>query len=275
MFALIGSLESMLTVKAVDGLDPYKRKADANKDLFFIGIGNSISGLLGGLPMISEVVRSYANVSNGAKTRWANVFHGLALLVFVILVPDLIHKIPVASLSAILCVTGYRLASPKHFKEVKEIGFDQFLVFTVTVVGTLATDLLIGVGLGIATEYALCALLAPSYKNLIKNKIEVVNYSDDKVQLNLPAVCYFGNILKFNSILKEYPNHALLFNFKKSILVDHTFIRRLSEVRNECQNCGKPVEIKNMDKLTPLSSHEYSLRRMKVPIHGKVTMHKN
>ncbi|MCY7350232.1 MAG: SulP family inorganic anion transporter, partial [Cytophagaceae bacterium] len=152
MFALVGSLESLLTVKAIDGLDPYQRKSDTNRDLIAVGIGNTLSGILGGLPMISEVARSSANVANGAKTRWANFFHGVSMLVFVLLAVHLIGLIPNTALAAMLITVGIRLARPKEFIHAYKIGWEQLIIFCITIVFTLGVDLLVGIGAGMLTE---------------------------------------------------------------------------------------------------------------------------
>ena len=152
MFALVGTLESLLTVKAIDLLDPYKRKSNTNKDLVAVGIGNTISAILGGLPMISEVARSSSNVNNGAKTRWANFFHGVFILVFVLLASHLIELIPNAALAAMLISVGIKLSHPKEFVHTFKIGKEQLAIFVVTIFFTMYEDLLVGIAAGIVLK---------------------------------------------------------------------------------------------------------------------------
>jgi MFS superfamily sulfate permease-like transporter len=133
-YSLVASLESLLTAAAIDKLDPFKRVSNFNKELYAKGSGNMISSFLGGLPIIAEVVRSSANATNGAKTRWANFFHDTFLLIFVVFLGQIIHQIPLAALAAILMVTGYRLASPKEFRKTYKAGKEQLLIFVATII---------------------------------------------------------------------------------------------------------------------------------------------
>ncbi len=142
MFALVGTIESTLSVVAVDAIDPERKQAELNRDLRAVGIGNLVSSLLGGLPMISEIVRSKANVDAGAVSEKANFFHGLFLLLFVSLVPGLLGLIPLAALGAMLVFTGLRLASPSEITHARSIGYDQLILFLSTMIVTLATDFL-------------------------------------------------------------------------------------------------------------------------------------
>lgn len=148
--AIVASLETLLSLEATDKMDPYKRESDTNRELLAQGVGNTISGLIGGLPITGVIVRSAANIDAGAQTRWSAVMHGLLLLVAVVTIPSLLNLIPLSALAGILLYTGYKLAAPKLFKTAWTLGPRQFIPFTVTIVAIVLTDLLIGIGIGLA-----------------------------------------------------------------------------------------------------------------------------
>lgn len=150
--AVVASIETLLCLEAGDKMDPYKRFSSANTELRAQGIGNMLAGLLGGLPMTSVIVRTTANINAGARTKMSAIFHGIFLLVAAVSIPFLLNKIPMASLAAILIMIGIRLASLKVFKHMWHAGKYQFIPFVVTVVAVVATDLLKGVGIGLATS---------------------------------------------------------------------------------------------------------------------------
>ncbi|MBH2004007.1 MAG: SulP family inorganic anion transporter [Sphingobacteriia bacterium] len=147
--ALVASLETLLGIEAVDKLDPLKRVTPTNRELKAQGLGNIISGMIGGLPLTSVVVRSSANVSAGGKTKVSAIMHGILLLVCVMFIPGILNKIPLSALAAILIFTGYKLAKVTLFREFYTKGWDQFVPFVVTVVAILLTDLLVGIMVGI------------------------------------------------------------------------------------------------------------------------------
>ena len=147
--AIVASLETLLSIEAVDDLDPYQRVTNKERELKAQGIGNMISGLMGGLPITSVIVRSSANVNAGAQSKMSSIFHGLLLLLCVAFIPALLNLIPKSALAAILIYTGYKLARPSLFKLHYKKGWDQFVPFVVTIIAILLTDLLIGVLIGI------------------------------------------------------------------------------------------------------------------------------
>lgn len=146
--AVVASLETLLCVEATDKLDPYKRVTPTNLELKAQGVGNIISGFIGGLPITQVIVRSSANIQSGGRTKASAFLHGILMLIFVATIPNVLNKIPLASLAAILFLVGYKLAKPALFKEMYRKGMGQFIPFIVTILGIVFTDLLIGIGLG-------------------------------------------------------------------------------------------------------------------------------
>ncbi|RYY41727.1 MAG: SulP family inorganic anion transporter [Chitinophagaceae bacterium] len=147
--AIVASLETLLSIEAIDDLDPYKRVTNKNRELRAQGVGNLVSGLIGGLPVTSVIVRSSANVNSGAQSKASTILHGTLLLLCVALIPQLLNLIPKAALAAVLIFTGYKLAKPVLFVEYYKKGWDQFMPFVITIAAILATDLLKGVIIGI------------------------------------------------------------------------------------------------------------------------------
>jgi MFS superfamily sulfate permease-like transporter len=148
--AIIASIETLLSIEAIDKIDPYKRDTPSNRELKAQGIGNIVSGLLGGLPITAVIVRGAANVNSGAQSKLSAVLHGVFLLLSAIFIPTLINLIPYASLAAILLVTGYKLTRVSLYKNMYKVGLNQFIPFTLTVIAIVFTDLLIGISIGMA-----------------------------------------------------------------------------------------------------------------------------
>lgn len=264
LFALIGSLESLLTAKAIDHLDPFKRKSDFNKDLIGVGIGNTLAGLLGGLPMISEVARSSANVTNGGRTRWANFFHGVFLLLAVLLAVPVIEMIPNAALAAMLIFVGFRLAHPREFLHMYHVGKEQLLVFVVTIIMTLATDLLVGVGSGIVLEIIINLANGTPIKNLFKSNVTVTETGNDVV-LNANEALVFSNILGFKKEFQKIPaGKHITVNVSKAKIVDHTSIMTLNGLAESYKDSGGSVKVSGFENHRQLSKAPTSTRILKL-----------
>ncbi|WPB75841.1 SulP family inorganic anion transporter [Archangium violaceum] len=261
MFSLVGSIESLLSAKAVDMLDPQKRRSDLDKDLLATGVGNLIAGLLGGLPMISEIVRSSANIGYGAKSRLSNFFHGLFLLLFVTFAPMLIHRIPLAALAAMLIFTGVRLASPSEFVKTFRIGAEQLTIFSFTLVVTLATDLLVGVAAGIVLKLVVHVLNGAPIGGLFRPAIEEQQHGD-KVVLRVRHAAVFSNYLKLK---KQISKHAqakhVELDLEDARLVDHTVMERLHELEDEFARSGRHLHIRGLDQHRGLSTHPLAARK--------------
>jgi MFS superfamily sulfate permease-like transporter len=265
LFSLIGSLESLLTAKAIDGLDEFKRKSDFNKDLIAVGIGNTFAGLLGGLPMISEVARSSANVSNGGRTRWANFFHGLFLLLAILVAVPIIEMIPNAALAAMLTFVGFKLAHPKEFVHMWHVGKEQFLIFTATVVVTLATDLLVGVGTGIILEIIINLVNGISAKNLFKTDLNINTINENKIEIQVNGGLVFSNILGFKKVFASIPEGKdLTINVSKANIVDHTSILTLNSLVEDYKDSGGTIQVTGFNHHKQLGHAPTSTRVLKL-----------
>ncbi|WP_020482899.1 SulP family inorganic anion transporter [Methylomonas sp. MK1] len=259
---LVGSLESLLSASAVDKLDPYKRSSNLNRDLTAVGIGNMVAGMIGGLPMIAEIVRSSANINNGAKTGWANFFHGLFLLVFVALFPKLIHEIPLSALAALLVFTGFRLASPREFAKTLAVGVDNFAVFVITILGVLATDLLVGVAIGIAVELAIHVSRGLKLRNAFSMAFNVLQADADTYHIEVSGAAVFSNFITLKSLLADFPQRKIVFfDLTEANLIDHTVMEFIHHFAEDYKQAGGRCEIVGLDDHESYSDHHLSARR--------------
>lgn len=163
IIALVASIETLLSVEAADKLDPQKRITPTNQELKAQGIGNVLSGLIGGLPLTQVIVRSSANISFGGKTKLSTILHGIWLLISVLTIAPLLNMIPLSALAAVLMIVGYKLAKPDIFKHMYHLGYEQFIPFVTTIAVMLVTDLLKGVLVGLLVS--LVFILHHSYRN--------------------------------------------------------------------------------------------------------------
>ncbi|MBJ6366775.1 SulP family inorganic anion transporter [Snuella sedimenti] len=196
--ALVASLETLLCVEATDKIDPEKNVTPTNRELLAQGTGNVISGLIGGLPITQVIVRSSANVQSGGRSKLSTILHGCFLLISVILIPRLLNMIPLSVLAAILLVVGYKLAQPSLFKKMFQLGWKQWVPFTVTVVGIVFTDLLVGISLGLLV--GVVVILIKSYQNSHFLHIEDNSNGKHKIKMTLAEEVTFFNK---GAILKE------------------------------------------------------------------------
>jgi len=264
MFFLIGTLESVLSAKAIDLLDPWKRKSDMNRDTVAVGLGNGLSSLVGGLPMISEIVRSRANIDSGARTRFANFWHGVFLLLCVALIPMLLHLIPLAALAAMLVYTGFRLAHPTEFRTVYRIGKEQLMIFLVTLTVVLATDLLIGVATGIALKLIIHLFHGASFRGLWKPQLEIQAIDEANTRIVVREAAIFSNWIPLRrrlvqSGLEQKRNVTL--DFSQATLVDHSVMEKLDEVARDFQLCELRLDVSGLESLRPFSDAPHSARR--------------
>lgn len=261
MFTLVGSIESLLSAKAVDSLDPEKRRSDLDRDLLATGVGNLVAGAIGGLPMISEIVRSSANIGYGARTRLANFFHGLFLLLFVAFAPGLIHRIPLAALAAMLTFTGIRLASPKEFVHTFRIGKEQLLILSTTTLVTIATDLLVGVAAGIAMKMVIHLVNGTPVGSLFRPEIDE-QVVGDRVTLHVKHAAVFSNYLTIKRRIEQHVSAKVIeVDLSKARLVDHTVMTNLQDLRSLLESQGRSLTVSGLDAHSQLSAHPLSARK--------------
>lgn len=264
MFLFVNSLESLLTVKAIDDLDPYKRSSSYNGDLFGLGAGNFVSGLLGGLPMISEVVRSSANVGFGGRTKWSNVFHGTFLLMAMIFLIPFIEMIPNAALAAMLIFAGFRLAAPKEFIHTYQIGKEQLAIFLVTIIVTLMEDLLLGVASGIIVKILFHLFNGVSVRNLFVARFDKKE-TEDEIYIKIKDSAIFSNLIGFKKMFMSIQNDKkLVVDLSETNLVDHSFLSFINHYKNESIEHNRPMSIIGLENHKAFSSHPLATMKRKV-----------
>lgn len=225
--AIVASIETLLCLEAGDKMDPMKRYSSANVELRAQGIGNMLSGLIGGLPMTSVIVRTTANINAGAKSKISAIFHGIFLLLAVIIIPGILNKIPMASLAAILIMIGFKLASPKVFKHIWTSGLQQFIPFVITVIAVVFTDLLKGVGIGLLVSifYILKGNMKLAY-NFRKEHY----HEGETIHIDLAQEVSFLNKAAIKQTLNDLPKGSkVLIDAGNTVYIDFDVLELLRD----------------------------------------------
>lgn len=243
--ALVASLETLLCVEATDRLDPHKRVTPTNRELLAQGVGNMVSGFIGGLPVTQVIVRSSANIQSGGQTKASAIIHGFLLLISVILIPRLLNMIPLSVLASILLLVGYKLAKPALFKTMYELGWKQAVPFFVTVLGIIFTDLLVGISLGLGV--GLVVILIKSYQNSHFLHIEDKSNGKHRITMTLAEEVTFFNKGAVLKELDSLPRDTYLeINLLKTRYLDNDIIEILEDFLIKAQE--RNIDIKLVSK---------------------------
>ncbi|MEN8766477.1 MAG: SulP family inorganic anion transporter, partial [Polaribacter sp.] len=219
---------TLLCVEATDKLDPHKNVTPTNRELLAQGTGNIISGMIGGLPITQVIVRSSANIQSGGRTKLSAIIHGFLLLISVLLIPTLLNKIPLSVLAAVLLIVGYKLAKPALFVKMYQLGWKQFLPFTITVLGIVFTDLLVGIGMGLAV--GIVVILIKSFQNSHFLHIEDNSNGNHKIKMTLAEeVTFFNKGAILNELDRLPKGSSLELDVRKTIYLDNDIIEILED----------------------------------------------
>ncbi len=227
--AIVASIETLLCVEATDKLDPNKRSTPTNRELKAQGIGNMVSGLIGGLPITQVIVRSSANINAGGKTKLSAILHGVILLLSAIFIPRYLNLIPLASLAAILLMVGYKLSKASLYREMFRLGWDQFIPFIVTIIAILATDLLKGIGVGMV--FAIFYILRKNYRHAYHYTKEQ-NENQEVVTIRLSEEVTFLNKASIQLSLDDLPsNSKVIIDGSNSVSIDHDVLEIIQDFK--------------------------------------------
>jgi MFS superfamily sulfate permease-like transporter len=263
MIALAGSLESLLSSKAIEMADKKSRKSRLNKDLFAIGMGNSLLALIGGLPMISDAKRSLINVNYGAQSAWSNFFHAAFLLLIVVVGGPLIRLVPQAALAGILIYIAYKLASPGQLAAAYKIGPEQLIVFITTMLICLFTNLLWGILAGILLEVCMHIYFGVPLKTLFRTKASLKQNGEYSYTLHIYDAAVFSNYMGVKQYLQSLPEYSnVTFDFSETKVVDHTFLEHLYFHEEKIRKKGGQIVLAGLDHHKHLTDHPLGSRRI-------------
>lgn len=259
--AIVASLETLLCLEATDKLDPMKRVSPANLELKAQGVGNIVSGLIGGLPITQVIVRSSTNIQSGGKTKMSAIIHGFMLILSAMLIPSLLNMIPLASLAAILFLVGYKLAKPALFKEMYAAGKEYFIPFIITILGIVFTDLLMGIGLGMVV-----AIFYILYKNYQKPYLLDVSEGPNGrvIRLELSEDVTFLNKANILKTLDQIPEHTkVIIDASRCVEIEHDVNEIIEDFIEGAKYKDIEVELINRKhiglKENPIKSFERTL----------------
>ncbi len=263
---LIASIESLLSIKAVDKLDPLKRRSNVNKDIRALGLATVISGFLGGLNVVTVIARSSVNVNNNGSNRSANFFHASFLVVFILLFATELRKIPLPALAAILVFTGYKLASPENISNVFKVGKEQLIIFLITLFTTIATSLITGILVGILITFIIHIIINKNaslfFKNVLKPNVFMFK-EDEKYYVSVENFSSFLNYTKLKSKLNQIPEtEEAIIDFSMCDFVDDSVMENMNNYADTFARKGGHLEVIGLDDSKSQSNHPFALRKI-------------
>ncbi|MDB4028720.1 SulP family inorganic anion transporter [Flavobacteriaceae bacterium] len=265
---LIASIESLLSIKAVDKLDPQKRRSNVNRDLKALGLATVGSGFLGGLNVVTVIARSSVNVNNGGSNRSANFMHALFLVIFIVLFSTQLTRIPLPALMAILVYTGYKLASPTLVRKIFSVGKEQLLIFFTTLLVTLFVDLITGIVAGLVVTFIIHVLVNKGAAVFIRNflKPNVLMFQEKEngnYYVSVKHFCSFLNFYKLKQKLEDVPEDKdVVVDFSMCQFVDHTVMESVSGYQDVFAKRGGHFEVIGLDLHGTDSQHPFALRKL-------------
>ena len=269
---LIASIESLLSIKAVDKLDPEKRRSNVNRDLKALGLGTVGSGFLGGLNVVTVIARSSVNVNNGGTNRSSNFFHALFLVIFIVLFSTQLTRIPLPALMAILVYTGYKLASPDLIKKIFSVGKEQLIIFFVTLLTTLQFGLITGISAGVFITVIIHFIINKNItlflRHWIKPNVLMFREDDDKSNyyVSVKHFCTFANFYRLKNKLDAISeDNDVIVDFSLCEFVDDTVMENLNNYQNTFAKKGGHFDIVGLDMHDADSKHPFALRKI-VPV---------
>tara|TARA_B110000093_G_scaffold57559_1_gene62090 strand:- start:1482 stop:3677 length:2196 start_codon:yes stop_codon:yes gene_type:complete len=268
---LIASIESLLSIKAVDKLDVDKRRSNVNKDIKALGLATVVSGFLGGLNVVTVIARSSVNVNNGGSNRSSNLFHALFLVLFILLFSSELTRIPLSALMAILVYTGYKLASPVIVREIFTIGKEQLIIFFSTLLVTLKVGLISGIVAGLIATFIIHVVVTKSVglfiKNILKPNVLMYKEEDGSYFISVKHFCSFLNFNTLKTNLEAIPEkNDVIIDFSLCGFVDHSVMENVDEYQELFHKKGGNIEVIGLDVLGAKSKHPFALRRL-LPLH--------
>ncbi|MDA9139801.1 SulP family inorganic anion transporter [Flavobacteriaceae bacterium] len=263
---IITSIESLAIAKAVDKIDPYKRKTNLNKDLTGIGLSTVASGFVGGLPIIAVIIRSTVNIHNGAKTKWSNLYQGILLLILIVVLGPLMRQVPLCAFAILLVFTGFKLASPGVFKQVYDHGPEQLIFFIFTMVLTLYTNLLVGLvgglSLALATHMLLAKLpISQFFKMVYNSGSDLSQIAEDRYELKIKGIANFLSIPRIDKLIKKIPDGAeVRVDLTDTKLVGITFMDYIVDYLKIQKTLGGNVVLEGLGSHVSYSTYNRALK---------------